>query len=448
MSDQKSSINSQVTRRQFLYGSAGLSAAVMTSGTFAYPSGSDVLRVGVVGCGSRGTGAAKNCVQSSPNIKIVAIGDVFADKVENCLKQLKTNDTGEKTEWSASEPWSDADKVEATREDCFVGFDAYRQVIAHPHVDLVLLTSPPHFRPAHLKAAIEAGKHVFMEKPVAVDPVGVRSVIASSELAVQKGLAIVAGTQRRHQASYVELMKRIHQGEIGDLTAAQCYWNQGWVRQWGFFNPRQPAWSDMEWQLRNWYYFTWLSGDHVVEQHVHNIDVVNWAMGSPPVKAMGMGGREVRVEPEFGNIFDHFAVEYEYPNGARVLSMARQIQGCADIIGERIVGSRGVVQFEGSVARIIGEKAYSYEGPNPNPYEQEHANLIAGIRTGNPLNEGKTVAESTLTAIMGRMSAYTGRALTFRWVMNSSKLDLSPPSYELTEFGVPPIPVPGQTPLV
>jgi myo-inositol 2-dehydrogenase / D-chiro-inositol 1-dehydrogenase len=448
MSQDKSSATSQVTRRQFLYGSAGLSAAVMTSGTFAHPGGSDVIGIGVIGCGSRGIGAAKNCVQSSPNIKVVALGDVFADKVEDCLERLKSNDTAEKTEWSASEPWRDADKVQATRDDCFTGFDAYKQVISHPGVDLVLLTATPHFRPAHLKAAVEAGKHVFMEKPVAVDPVGVRSIIASSEQAAQKGLAIVAGTQRRHQASYIELMKRIHRGDIGELTAAQCYWNQGWVRQWGFYNPRQRGWSDMEWQLRNWYYFTWLSGDHYVEQHMHNIDVINWAMGSPPVRAMGMGGREVRVEPEFGNIFDHFAVEFEYPNGARVLSMARQIQGCAEIIGERIAGSRGVVQFEGSVARILGENAYSYEGPSPNPYEQEHADLIAGIRSGKPLNEGETVAESTLTAIMGRMSAYTGRALTYRWVLNSSRLDLTPPSYELGELGVAPIPVPGHTPLV
>ena len=409
-------------------------------GVFA--AGSDKIRVGVIGCGSRGTGAAKNCVESSPNVEIVALGDTFRDRLDTCLKTLKTNDAAEKSEWSAAGPWRHADKITVTPETCFTGFDAYKQVIACD-INLVLLTAPPHFRPMHLKAAVEAGKHVFMEKPVAVDPVGIRSILASSELAKQKGLAIVAGTQRRHDPQYIEVMKRIHAGAIGDLLGGECYWVQGWVRQWGFFHPRQPEWSDMEWQVRNWYYFTWLSGDHLVEQHVHNIDVINWAMGTPPVQIMSLGGRQVRIEPEFGNIYDHFGGEFEYPNGARVLSMARQIAGCTDIIGERVVGATGTAR----AGVIEGANPWTYSGPRPNPYEQEHADLIASIRSGSPLNEGRQVAESTLCAIAGRMSAYTGREMKYDWVLKASKLDLSPEKYEFGPIPAPPVATPGQTPL-
>ncbi|HPD46804.1 MAG TPA: Gfo/Idh/MocA family oxidoreductase [Anaerohalosphaeraceae bacterium] len=408
----------------------------------AFAPGSDKIRVGVIGCGSRGTGAAKNCVDSSPNVEIVALGDTFKDRVDACLKMLKANDPAEKSEWSASGPWRNADKVTATPETCFTGFDAYKQVIACD-VDLVILATPPHFRPIHLKAAVEAGKHVFMEKPVAVDPVGIRSVLASSELAKQKGLAICAGTQRRHDPQYIEVMKRIHAGQIGDLLGGECYWVQGWVRQWGFWHERRPEWSDMEWQVRNWYYFTWLSGDHIVEQHVHNIDVTNWAMGTPPVQIMSLGGRQVRIEPEFGNIYDHFGVEFEYPNGTRVLSMARQIAGCTDIIGERIVGATGTAR----AGVIEGANPWTYTGPRPNPYEQEHADLIASIRAATPINEGRQVAESTLCAIAARMSAYTGREMKYDWVLKASKLDLSPKEYKFGPIPVAPVAVPGQTPL-
>ena len=280
-----------------------------------------------------------------------------------------------------------------------------------------------------------------MEKPVAVDPVGVRSVIASSELAKQKNLAIVAGTQRRHQKRYVEMMKRVQDGQIGEIVAAQCYWNQGdlWVKE------RTPNMTEMEWQCRNWLYFTWLSGDHIVEQHVHNIDVVNWAMGTMPKNVMGMGGRQVRVGPQFGNIFDHFAVEYEFPNGVRATSMCRQTKGCAERVEERIVGTKGVAWSNG---KITGEKPWTFEGEETNPYVQEHIDLIASIRNGTPLNEGRQIAESTMCAIIGRMSAYTGRAMSWDWAMNSSKLDLSPAKYEFGPNPVEPAAVPGTTPLV
>jgi len=278
---------------------------------------------------------------------------------------------------------------------------------------------------------------------VAVDPVGVRSVIASSALARQKGLAIVAGTQRRHQLRYVELMKRIHDGAIGELVGGQCYWNQAelWVKE------RTPGMSDMEWQCRNWLYFTWISGDHIVEQHIHNIDVINWAFGSLPAKVMGMGGRQERTAPEYGNIYDHFAVEFEFANGVRISSMCRQINGCSDRVSERFVGTKGVAYLDGSAGRIEGQNAYKYEGENPNPYVVEHFDLIKSIKEGKPLNEGKRIAESTLSGVMGRMSAYTGRELSWDWAMNASKLNLTP-DYNNADLPVEPVAMPGKTQLI
>jgi len=434
-------MRASVSRRQFIQGTAASLAALGVVGGRLYAAGSDKIRVGLVGCGSRGVGAVRNCVDSSPNVEITALADLFQDRIDACLATIKKD--GDK-DWSSSQPWKHADKVKVTRETCFTGFDAYQKLINSGAVDLVILATSPHFRPMHLKAAVEAGKHVFMEKPVAVDPVGIRSVLQSSELAKAKGLAIVAGTQRRHDPKYVEVIKRVHNGDIGELVAGQCYWLGPCVRNWGFYHERQPSWTDMETQCRNWYFYTWQSGDHIVEQHVHNIDVINWAMGGHPVTAIGMGGRQVRVEPEFGNIYDHFAVEFEYANGARILSMARQTMGCAERVAERIVGSKGVA-VEGL---IEGAKPFKYSGPTPNPYEQEHADLIQSIRDGRPLNEGKQVAESTMTAILGRMSAYTGRAIKWDWVMNASKQDLTPPTYELGPLPVAPVPMPGKTPLI
>jgi len=318
---------------------------------------------------------------------------------------------------------------------------------------MVILAAPPHFRPEHLKAAVEAGKHVFMEKPVAVDPVGVRSIIASSELAAKKGRGIVAGTQRRHNPVYVETMNRILDGAIGEVVGGQCYWNMGalWVERakhnWEKY--QSGAWTDMEWQIRNWLFLAWLSGDHIVEQHVHNIDIINWAMGGPPVKALGMGGRQVRTEPMYGNVFDHFAVEYEYANGARVLSMCRQTHGASSRVSEHLVGTKGMADPHGEIAGRKPLKAKYPEGWEPGyEYVQEHKDLIASIRHGTPLNEGKRIAESTLTAIMGRMSAYTGRELSWDWAMNASQLDLTPPAYEFGDLPIAPVPIPGEAKLI
>jgi predicted dehydrogenase len=414
-------------RREFIKTTAAASlAAAMPRLAGAYAQGSDTIRVGVVGCGGRGTGAAIDCLNAAPGVEIVAMFDLFQDRIESSLAAIKEKH---------------ADKVKVTPARMFTGFDGYQKLSALPEVNLVIMASPPGFRPLQLKAAVEGGKNVFMEKPVAVDPVGVRSVIASSELAARKGLAIVAGTQRRHQARYLELMKWIHEGAIGELVGGQCYWNQGdlWVKL------REPGMSEMEWQCRNWLYFTWLSGDHIVEQHVHNIDVMNWAFRALPVKVMGMGGRQARTGPEYGNIYDHFAVEFEYPNGVRVMSMCRQTKGAAERVEEKLVGTKGVAFGYGE---IKSDAPWKFEGQETNPYVQEHADLIASIRGAKPLNEGRRVAESTMCAIIGRMSAYTGRAINWDWAMTSSQLDLMPKNLEFGPNRVDPVAVPGFTPLV
>jgi myo-inositol 2-dehydrogenase / D-chiro-inositol 1-dehydrogenase len=420
-------MKNDISRRDFIKTSLAASLAAAIPGNLGlYAAGSDTIRIGVIGCGGRGTGAAIDCMNAASGVEVVALGDLVPDRVESCLKKLRE---------------AHPDKVKVTPATCFTGFDNHKKVCAVPDVNLIVTAAPPGFRPIHLKAAVDAGKNVFMEKPVAVDPVGVRSVIASSDLAAQKGLAVVTGTQRRHQKKYLEIMKRVHDGQIGEVVGGQCYWNQGdlWVRK------QDPGMSDMEWQCRNWLYFSWLSGDHIVEQHVHNIDVMNWALRGLPVKVMGMGGRQQRTAPEYGNIYDHFAVEFEYANGVRVLSMARQIPGCAERVEERIVGTKGVAFGFGE---IQGPNAWKFEGDEPNPYVVEHTDLIASIRGGKPLNEGRRIAESTLCAILGRMSAYTGRAISWDWGMNSSTLDLSPKKYEFGPNPVDPVAVPGQTPLI
>jgi predicted dehydrogenase len=311
-------------------------------------------------------------------------------------------------------------------------------------VDVVILATPPHFRPTHFAAAIRAGKHVFMEKPVAVDSVGVRTVIAAGEEARRRKISVVAGTQRRHEASYLQAMQLLRDGAIGDVIAARCFWNQGGLWK----NDRQPGWSDMEWQLRNWLYFTWLSGDHIVEQHVHNIDVCNWAISAHPVRALGVGGRQARTQAEYGHVFDHFAVEFEYPNSQFVLSMCRQQDGCPGRVEEIIHGTRGrLMTTTGGAAKIVGEKEWRFDGDNPNPFMVEHKDLIDSIRGGTYRNEAQQIAESTLSAIMGRMAAYTGQVVEWETALNSTE-DLSPRAYEFGPMDVPGVAIPGMTKLV
>jgi len=420
--------SSGLSRRDFLAASAGLAAAASASplsvARAAHAAGSDAIRVGVIGCGGRGTGAAADALNADPATRITALADVFRDRLDGCHAAL----TGD-------EQYKSRIDVEESRR--FVGFDAYKQLLA-TDVDLVVLATAPHFRAMHFEAAVAAGKHVFMEKPVGVDPTAVRRVIAAGEQAQARKLCVAAGTQRRHQAKYRALMEKVHSGAIGRIVSARAWWNQGglWVKQ------RQPEWSDMEWMLRNWLYFTWTSGDHIVEQHVHNLDVINWAVGTHPVKATAMGGRQVRTEPEYGNIFDHFAVEYEYPGGVTMTSMCRQIDGCASRVDEVVAGADGVVRF--GAGTIEGKESFRFPGPDPNPYVQEHKHLIESIRGGPYLNEARAVAESTLTAIMGRISAYTGQEVTWDKVLNA-RMDLSPKAYEMGPVEVPPVAVPGRT---
>ncbi len=414
-----------VTRRDFIRASAA-SLAGLGLASRAYAAGSDTVRVGLIGCGGQGTRDLISCVRSSPGVEIVAMGDLFKDHLQQSLAKLK-------------EEVPAAVKVGPDRQ--FVGFDAHRRVV-QSDLDMVLLTAPPHWRAEHFQAAVEAGKHVFMEKPGGVDPVGIRSVIATAELARQKRLSVVAGTQRRHSKKYQETIRRIHNGQIGEIVAAQAYWNGGdMLGYWQWWDKGNL--SDMEWQCRSWPWFTWTSGDHIVEQHVHNLDVINWALDAHPEQCMGMGGREVR---NLGNIYDHFAVEYEYAKGVRVASQCRQINGTTSRIAERVVGTKGYADVDRGV--IVGEKPFTYEGPDPDHYVQEMADLIESIRKGSPINEGKQVAESTMNAIMGRMSAYSGRALKWDWAMKASKEDLRPPKYDWIDLPEPKVAVPGQTPLV
>ncbi len=403
-------------------------AATDTTGTMrANVAGSDVIRVGVIGAGGRGTGAAIDCIKSSPGVQIVAIGDAFMDRAEECLKKLQEKHP---------------ENCTATKETLFDGFDCYDKVI-NAGVDLVILASPPGFRPTQLRAAVEADKHVFAEKPVAVDPVGVRHVLETYEMAKTKGLAIVAGTQRRHSKIYLETMQRVKDGAIGELVGGQFYWVQEglWVKE------KQPEWSDMEWQMRNWLYFDWTSGDIIVEQHLHNIDVMNWAMGGPPEKCIASGGRLVRDEPKYGNVYDHFDVEFEYANGVRTTSMCRQWEGGTRRVSERLVGTNGTADPNGI---INGPEAWKFEGDYDmkDAYVQEHTDLIKSIRDGKPLNELKQVAESCLTAIMARTAAYTGQAVSFKWAMNASKLDLTPEKMEFGPHEINPVPKAGVTKLV
>ena len=381
------------------------------------------LKAGLIGCGGRGTGAAINFLKAGPKLKLVAMGDIFQDRIDRSLAKIK-EETGHTVPESM----------------CFLGFDNFQKVI-DSGVDIILLATPPHFRPEHFAAAIAAGKHVFMEKPVAVDPVGIKSVIETAGQAKTKNLCVVTGTQRHHQKQYIETYYRILDGAIGDIVAARCYWNQSqlWYRE------RQEGWTDMEWMIRDWVNWIWLSGDHIVEQHVHNIDVVNWFAGSHPVKAVGFGSRQRRVT---GDQYDNFSVDFEYENGMHCHSMCRQIDGCANNVSEFLVGTKGSTNCSDTIWNPDGSTAWKFEvkegEKDPNsPYDQEHIDLVTAIRTGEPINEAKATAESTMCAIMGRISAYTGRETNWKEMMDSD-LRLGPATYELGPADIEAvIPVPG-----
>lgn len=414
-------------RRRLLQFSTAAASGLALS-RFAHGAGSDRLKVGLIGCGGRGRGAAEDLLSAGgDSIQLVALGDVFEDRATGARTYL-----AERFQAAGR-----AGSFDVPAERCFHGFGAAAAVL-DSDLDLVLLATPPHFRPGQLEAAVARGLHVFLEKPVAVDAPGVRQVLAAAEAATAQGLSIVAGTQRRHQRSYRETLARIHDGEIGEIVAAQCWWNQGGL----WMNPRQPGWSDMEWQLKNWLYFTWLSGDHIVEQHIHNIDVINWALRAHPISANASGGRQSRTDPAYGHAFDHFAVEFEYPGGVIVHSHCRQIDGCASRIAERLVGTRGIADPNGW---IQADGVWRFEGEQPNPYVQEHVHLLEAIRSGRPLNEARQVAESTLTAILGRSAAYTGQTITWEQML-ASEQRWGPAEYAFGPLPVDPVARPGETP--
>lgn len=409
-------------------GAAVAAAAVL--GQRAHAQGSDRIKVGMLGCGGRGNGAIQDCLTADEGVEIVALADLFEKQVKDTRKRFAENEKFR-------------DRVKVADDHMFWGFDCHEK-LAQCDADLLMMATTPAFRGRQLMAAIKAGKHVFTEKPVATDVAGCKEVMAASKLAQEKGLAIVAGTQRRHEFSRVELMKRIHDGAIGELVGGQCYWyGEGiWFR--GL--PNDPKMSEMEWQCHNWYHFTWLSGDQICEQHIHNIDVMNWCFNGPPAKFTAVGGRawrdsneeQLRTAREVckkfnagneqgwekynGDIWDHIYAEFEYPNGARCLSFSGHSPGKGRN-GEKIVGTKGTSDCNYT---IKGANAWKYEGKNVNGQVQEHADLIASIRSGKPLNEGQRVAESTLTAIGARIAAYTGKVVTWDWLMNTSKQDLVP----------------------
>jgi predicted dehydrogenase len=403
--------------------SAALFAALGTN--FAYAQAPNKIKVGVVGLGGRGRGAAGNVVEADPKgVVIHAIGDIFPEQVEETKKM-----------------WKDKPKENfdyAGRE--FSGWDAYKQVLA-TDIDYVILATPPGFRPMQIKAAIEAGKHVFAEKPVAVDAPGCRQVLEAGEMAKSKGLGLVAGTQRRHDPMHVEVIKRIQDGAIGKIVTGQVYWtgNTLWYKE------RQPGWSDMEYQLRNWQYFPWLSGDLIVEQHVHNIDVACWVMGGPPRLILSLGGAQARVGPQYGVTYDHFATDFEWADGRHVLSMARQQDNCYSRVADNFQGTGGTANVEGGL--LTPDKGDKFKFPEKmkvNPYVQEHADLIKSIRDGKPLNEAKQITDSVLAAVAARMSAYSGQLVRFSDAQKSN-VSLMPQKLEFGPLPEAQMPIPGKT---
>ncbi|WP_165226459.1 Gfo/Idh/MocA family protein [Aquisphaera insulae] len=420
----------QTTRREILRGAAGLGA--LSTLPMVHAAGTGTVRVGLVGCGGRGTGAATQALSAGSDVKLVAMADAFADRLEGSLSFLKADSAV-------------GSKVDVPQDRRFVGFDACKALI-ESGVDVVLLCTPPQFRPLHLRLAVEAGKHVFAEKPVAVDAPGVRSVLETCKRAAEKNVSIVSGLCLRYDAGYRETVRRIHAGAAGDVTTilANDYRSGRWTK------PKEPGMTEMMYQMRNWYNFTWLSGDFNVEQHVHHLDICAWVMKNRyPVKAIGMGGRQVLTGPEYGQIYDHFSVVYEYADGARIISNCRQQPGCKDDMSVQVVGTKGQALIterrKGLWIKGTTGDTWYYDGPKNEMYQQEHDELFAGVRAGKPINNGEYMARSTLLAIMGRMAAYTGQEITWEMAMNSQE-DLSPSGYSWD--AAPPtsaIAIPGQT---
>jgi predicted dehydrogenase len=425
------------SRRNFLKTSSllvagGAVASQLNVARAAHSFGSDTIKIGLIGAGGRGTGAAAQAMNTEGSVKLVAIGDVFPDRVQAAYRGLKSQH---------------GDKVEVTKEKMFDGIDAYAKVL-ETDCDLVILATPPGFRPQHFEAAINAGKHVFMEKPVATDAPGVRRVLKATEEAKKKELAVAVGLQRRHERAYMEIISELQNGKIGDINFTRCYWNGAgvWTR------PRQEKQTELEYQMRNWYYFNWLCGDHIVEQHIHNLDVINWLKNGYPVKGQGQGGREVRTGPDSGQIFDHHMIEFTYADGSKMLSQCRHIPRCWDSVSEYAHGSLGNADIGGGRIYDLKGKMIWNTKAGRNGHQVEHHDLFADLRKGVIPNEGEWGAKSTMTAIFGRMCTYTGQEISWDEAIGSEVVlcdtdklvDLNSPAPVLPNAdGKYPCPVPG-----
>ena len=440
MKNKKEKIN----RRGFIEQSAKITAAgIMLS---RLPAKSKKLfsiegeiKVALIGCGGRGTGAVSQALEADQDVRIVAMADAFRDRVDECLESL-------------SEKYPNSERININDDVIFIGFDGYKEAI--DLADVVILTTPPAFRPLHFEYAISKNKHVFMEKPVATDVAGIKKVLKAGKEANRKKLNVVVGLQRHYQKSYKIIKDRIDRGRIGKIISGQVYWNSGgvWVK------PRENGQTELEYQMRNWYYFNWLCGDHIVEQHIHNIDVANWFIGATPVSAQGMGGREVRKGKDHGQIFDHHFVEFTYPEGQVIASQCRHQKGCMNRVEEVFQGTKGNVTVNSSNYGLMQNKRnktiYEHDGENDiNPYQQEHNELFAAIRSGEYiLDDTKKGAEATMSAILGRMATYSGHVITWGEAMEMDH-DLVPELHSFNDKapvmpnkkGEYPIPIPGIT---
>ncbi len=435
-------VTQALTRRSFLShtsrtlaGAAALSALPIERFAHAASPG-DTIKIALVGCGGRGSGAADQALSTGESVKLVAIADVHKDRMDGSLKNL-----GGKHK----------DKVQVPEDHKFIGFEAYKQAIAL--ADVVILATPPGFRPMQFEEAVRQGKHVFTEKPVAVDGPGVRKFLAAVEESKKKNLKVGVGLQRHHHAGHMECIQRLHDGQIGDIVAMRAYWNGNtpWVHPRAELEAKHGRkLTEMEYQLRNWYYFVWLCGDHICEQHIHNLDMVNWLKKGHPIKARGNGGCETRKGPDYGEIFDHHVVEYTYEDGSVCFSQCRHQLGCWNEVGQQAIGTKGRSDFERNI--ITGENAWRFQGRAKDPYQQEHDDFFAAIRNDTPYNEGEYGAHSSLTSILGRMSTYTGKEVTWEQALNS-KNDTMPknlawdaePLVKPGPDGLYQLPVPGKT---
>lgn len=446
MSDQKSGANSN-SRRSFIKSSSAVAVAasmplIVPKVHSAQPVKQDTLNIGLIGTGGRGTGAVSNSLNSNSQVKVVAMADLAEDRLESSRKTLMLK-------------WGEKGKAEIKNDNCFTGPDAYEKLCEHPDVDMVIHTTPPGIRHLTLRCAVENGKHSFVEKPVCVDPSAYSHVIQSGQMAVQKKLGIVSGTQYRRETSYIDAIKNLHDGVIGRVTSAFAYYCSGglWLRGDAAAHEKWGGVGGMEYQMRNWLYFTWLSGDHIAEQAVHNLDAINWGLKANPIKAYGSGGRIQRNQDEYGDVYDHFSIDYDYPDQVRVSFKCRQIKGAKSNVSNRFYGTQGVMDIRpspGSTAAVArdldGKVVWKNNGrkDNNSPYEQEHMDLVASIRAGKPIMEIQEVADSSMTAIIGREAAYSGQEVSFDWGTKESKMKLGPDDLMAQENPVRPVPVPGE----